>query len=89
MPIVVSGVLSSRAQHHPLTFLRKKGRDRELLGAMLQMVVHTLLPSLWPVKVCVNVLEPFTNAGMRGEEESALALLRERVAAFLRSRERA
>jgi hypothetical protein len=89
VPLVVSGVLSPRAQRHPLTLLRKRKGDRELLGAMLQMAVHTLLPSLWPVEVSVNVLQPFTGAEMAGGEERALVLLRERVEAFLSSRESA
>ena len=89
VPLVVSGVLSPRAQRHPLTLLRKRKGDRELLGAMLQMAVHTLLPSLWPVEVSVNVLQPFAGAEMAGGEERALVLLRERVEAFLNSRESA
>jgi hypothetical protein len=86
IPLAVSGVLSRRAQRHPLTLLRRKKRDRELLGAMLQMVVHTLLPSRWPVEARVDVLEPFAGRDLAGGEERALALIRERFAGFLRSR---
>jgi hypothetical protein len=89
VPLVVSGVLSPQALRHPLTLLRRKGRDRERLGAMLQMVVHTLVPSLWPVDVSVDVLEPFAGSQVEGGEERALGLLRERVASFLDSRESA
>jgi hypothetical protein len=88
VPLAVSGVLSPRAQRHPLTLLRRKRRDRELLGAMLQMVVHTLLPSRWPVQARVDVLEPFAGQDLAGGEERALGLIRERFADFLHSRSR-
>ncbi|MCG3212335.1 MAG: hypothetical protein FOGNACKC_05983 [Anaerolineae bacterium] len=40
LPALVSGVLSPRAQRHPLTRLRRRPADREWLGATLQL--------LWP-----------------------------------------
>lgn len=39
LPAVVSGVLSASAQRHPLTRLRRAPKDRERLGAMLQLLV--------------------------------------------------
>lgn len=38
VPAVVSGVLSPAAQRNPLTRLRRRQRDRERLGAMLQVL---------------------------------------------------
>ena len=38
IPCVVSGVLSDRAQRHPLTFLRRRQDDRAWLGATLQLI---------------------------------------------------
>lgn len=38
VPAIVSGVLSPSAQSHPLTRLRRLQKDRERLGAMLQIV---------------------------------------------------
>jgi hypothetical protein len=87
VPLVVSGVLSARAQRHPLTLVRRKKSDRELLGAMLQMIVHALLPGAWPVRVCVDILQPFPGRELAADD--TLAPLRERVARFLRSRGRA
>ena len=59
VPIVVRGVLSRPAQSHPLTLFRRKREDREMLGAMLQIVAQTVIPGAWPVRVRVDVLEPF------------------------------
>jgi Acyltransferase len=41
-PVVVSGVLSTSAQRHPLTRLRRAPKDREWLGAMLQLLLRSL-----------------------------------------------
>ncbi|MFN0072509.1 MAG: 1-acyl-sn-glycerol-3-phosphate acyltransferase, partial [Chloroflexota bacterium] len=38
VPVIVRGVLSPRAQRHPLTWLRRRQTDREWLGATLQML---------------------------------------------------
>ena len=59
VPIVVSGVLSRRAQFNPLTRIRRKKADRERFGAMLQAVTHTVFPRAWPVRVRVDVLQAF------------------------------
>jgi hypothetical protein len=39
IPALVSGVLSPRAQQHPLRYLRRSRKDREWLAAMLQLIV--------------------------------------------------
>jgi len=88
-PVVVSGVLSPRAQRHPLTRLRRSSRDREWLGAMLQIVARTISTESWPVRARVDFLEPFA-AGVLGEApEDATRRVRDRVADYLMSRERA
>jgi hypothetical protein len=42
VPAVVSGVLSRRALHHPLTRLRRRPEDRRWLAAVLQAMVPAL-----------------------------------------------
>lgn len=89
VPIVVSGVLSRRAQHNPLTRIRRTRVDRERFGAMLQAVTHTIFPHAWPVRVRVDVLQPFSGRELARAEDEGVSAIRERVAEFLRSRARA
>jgi hypothetical protein len=49
VPVIVRGVLSERAIRHPLTRFRREAKDRERLGAMLQII----LPWLRPVRIRV------------------------------------
>ncbi len=58
VPLIVSGVLSSAALHHPLTHLRRSARERERLAATLWLLVKLHRPSQWPVRVTVHVLPP-------------------------------
>jgi putative hemolysin len=89
VPVVVSGVLARPAQRHPLALLRRRGADRERLAAMLQVLVHTLVPSAWRVRVRVDVMDSRAAGDLPpGAEEARTALTRE-VADFLRRRERA
>jgi hypothetical protein len=60
-----------------------------MLGAMLQMVVRTVIPGAWPVRVRVDVPEPFAGRELAAGREAAAAAIRERVAGFLRLRARA
>ena len=46
---VVSGVLAPQATYHPLTRLRRLQKDRERMGAAVQLLVNTLFPNAWPV----------------------------------------
>jgi 1-acyl-sn-glycerol-3-phosphate acyltransferase len=62
VPLIVSGVLSSAALHHPLTHLRRSARERERLAATLWLLVKLHRPSQWPVRVTVHVL-PLLEAG--------------------------
>lgn len=89
VPVVVSGVLSRRAQANPLTLLRRKREDRERMGAMLQVVARSLFPRAWPVRVRVEFLRPFAGRELAARGDEGAAAIRERVADFLRSHARA
>ncbi|MGD0725170.1 MAG: 1-acyl-sn-glycerol-3-phosphate acyltransferase [Spirochaetia bacterium] len=89
VPIVVSGVLSRRAQGNPLTLIRKTREDRERFGAMLQAVTHTLFPRAWPVRARVDILPTFAGRELAAGGDGGAAVIRARVAEFLRSRARA
>jgi hypothetical protein len=86
VPIVVSGVLSRRAQSHPFTLLRRKRPDRERMGAMLQIVARSVFPDAWPVHVRVDILAPFAGKELAARRDGAVAAIRDRVAGFLRAR---
>jgi 1-acyl-sn-glycerol-3-phosphate acyltransferase len=58
IPVLVSGVLSPRAQQHPLRYLRRTRKDREWLAAMLQLIV----PAYQPVDVNVTFAPPLQSA---------------------------
>jgi hypothetical protein len=89
VPLVVSGVLARQAQRNPLRFLRRKRIDRERLAAMLQVLVHTLLPSAWRVRVRVDVAGPFAGREILARGSGARDAITEAVARLLRLRERA
>ena len=89
VPVVVSGVLSRRAQRHPLTYLRRKRKDREWLGAILQIVARTVSANAWSVRTRVDILAPFAPGALAGAGEEATRLVRERVADFLKGRAKA
>ena len=61
VPVVVSGVISPRALHFPLTRVRRRKRDREWLAATLQM----LTPALRDVDARAEFGRPIY-AGARG-----------------------
>ncbi|MGB9799395.1 MAG: 1-acyl-sn-glycerol-3-phosphate acyltransferase [Thermanaerothrix sp.] len=58
LPLIVSGVLSSAALHHPLRRLRRSAREQERLAATLWLLVKLHRPNQWPVRVTVHVLPP-------------------------------
>ena len=61
---VVSHVLAPQATYHPLTRLRRQKKDRERLGATIQLVVHTLFPRTWPVVTEITFTPPLTGASL-------------------------
>jgi hypothetical protein len=89
VPIVVSGVLARQAQRHPLTLLRGSRADRERLGAMLQVLMHTLRPAAWRVRVRVDIPRAFGGRELSAGGAASRAILIETVAGTLRLRERA
>lgn len=61
---VVSHVLAPQATYHPLTRLRHQKKDRERLGATIQLVVHTLFPRTWPVVTEITFTPPLPGASL-------------------------
>ncbi len=47
IPVIVSGVLAPKATHHPLTHMRHAAKDRERLGATIQILSSVVSPKLW------------------------------------------
>jgi hypothetical protein len=72
---IVSGVIWPKALNHPLTRLRRKPRDRERLGAALQVLFHTILPFYRPVTTRVIYGSPLLASGLLVEGDPA-ALMR-------------
>jgi hypothetical protein len=61
---VVSHVLVPQATYHPLTRLRCQNKDRQRLGAMIQLIVHTLFPGIWPVTTEITFTPPLPGASL-------------------------
>ncbi len=62
VPAVVSGVLAPQATFHPLTRLRRSPKDRQRMGATLQLIAMVLKPAQWPLTIKVRYL-PAVPAG--------------------------
>ncbi len=71
---VISGVLAPQATFHPITRLRKRKKDREQMGACLQLVVKTLSPRTWSLTPSVMYLPPLP-ANPLAEMRSSQAIL--------------
>jgi hypothetical protein len=89
VPAVVSGVLARQAQRHPLTLLRRSRADRERLGAMLQVLMHTLRPDAWRVRVRVDFPRAFGGRELSAGGAASRVILMDTVEGILRLRERA
>lgn len=63
VPAIVSGVLYAQALRHPLTRIRRQQKDREWLGATLQMLVQLLSRSHWRTDLCVAYGHPLIASG--------------------------
>jgi hypothetical protein len=86
VPAVVSGVLSRAAQRNPLTQLRRTKKDREWLGAMLQ-VMFTFLARVEPRVEFAEPIRPRvspTGEGVAPQEvwQQVLGRVRERLEAL-------
>ena len=68
IPVIVSGVLAPKATHHPLTRIRRLTKDRERLGATIQILASVVFPRLWPdlwnVRVHVRFAAPIPAADL-------------------------
>jgi len=68
IPVIVSGVLSAKATYHPLTRIRRLAKDRERLGATIQILSSVVFPRLWPdlwhVRVHVRFAPPIKSADL-------------------------
>jgi hypothetical protein len=68
IPVIVSGVLSPKTTFHPLTHLRRLSKDRERLGASIQIFAGVVWPEFWPdlwqVTVHIRFAPPIEAAGL-------------------------
>jgi hypothetical protein len=68
IPVIVSGVLAAKATYHPLTRIRRLAKDRERLGATIQILSSVVFPALWPdlwhVTVHVRFASPIRPADL-------------------------
>jgi hypothetical protein len=87
VPLVVSGVLARPAQRHPLARLRRTKANRERLAAMLQVLMHTIRPESWRVRVRVDIPGAFDGRELSAEAAARTALMGA-VAEVLRRREK-
>jgi putative hemolysin len=90
IPVIASGVLAPKATHHPLTRLRRRPKDRERLGATIQILAGVLWPSwwtdLWQVTVNVQFAPPIAAADLvhLHDPEKITAAVLERIRPFIR-----
>lgn len=69
---IVSGVIWPATLYHPLTRLRRQPKDRERLGAALQVLVQTLLPFYRPVATRVAFSPPLAARHLAGGEPASI-----------------
>lgn len=72
VPAIVSSVLSAQAQRHPLTRLRRQAKERERLGALMQVLV----PAYRAVTVRVAFGTPLAAADLLATTNNARAITR-------------
>lgn len=66
VPAVISGVLSPKAQRHPLTYLRRRPEDRQRLGTILQ----TTVPWFRDVHVKVTFSQPIDASNLARDKNA-------------------
>jgi hypothetical protein len=92
IPVLVSGVLSPQATHHPLTALRKKPKDRERLGVTIQILASVVWPHLWKdlwnvtIRVCFGSPIPAAGVVSLHEPDQITQAVMEQVRSFYRER---
>lgn len=79
VPAIVSGIISTRALHHPLTRIRRNPRDREWLAAMLQIQFTSLRTDTASIAfgapICADSLPDGTDSVADAVVESARNLI--------------
>lgn len=65
VPVLVSGVINPRAHRHPLTRLRRTRKDRDWLGATLQL----LIPAYQAVQAEIRFGEPILASAMSRRDQ--------------------
>lgn len=78
VPAIVSGVLYAPALRHPLTRIRRQQKDREWLGATLQILVQLLSRTHWRTDLHVAYGPPIAASNsetMRAIREEAARLI--------------
>jgi 1-acyl-sn-glycerol-3-phosphate acyltransferase len=68
---IVSGVIWSKTMNHPFTHLRHNPKDRERLGAALQVLFQTILPYFRPVTIRVIYGEPLLASDLLAQGDPA------------------
>lgn len=71
VPILVSGVLWKEVFFHPIIKIRKSGKDRENLGAALQLLVQVFLDKK-PLKVSIKFAKTFTAGNLNTKDPLAI-----------------
>jgi hypothetical protein len=71
---IVSGVIWPATLRHPLTRLRRQPKDRERLGAALQVLVQTRLPFYRPVTTRVTFGPPLAASQLASTGEPGAIL---------------
>jgi hypothetical protein len=61
---MVGGVLAPQAMRHPLTRLRRTEKDRQRLGATLQLLAKIWFPTRWNVHIRVRFSPPIPAADL-------------------------
>jgi 1-acyl-sn-glycerol-3-phosphate acyltransferase len=64
VPVIVSGVYSAQALHHPLARLRRLPKDRETLAAILQIIAKSLALKGWPIDTRIDFGRPLLAADL-------------------------
>lgn len=85
IPAAVSSVLAPQATFHLLTRIRHTVKDRERLGATLQLIAMVLFPHLWPLTVHVRFAPaiPATELISLHDPEAITQAFRERFKPFM------
>jgi hypothetical protein len=68
---IVSGVLSTKWAHSPITWLRKEALARRRLAGGAQIIQQLLFPGRLWISPSVSFATPITTADLGGEDSSS------------------